>query len=150
MKKLILLICVFYPIFMTAFCTDIDLSDQQRYKLMENYSTATYYIDKNSLNVLRYNPPYYIIQGDSISKYYYDNEQILRVTYKFYYDYNFKEIKWQYVLFTEYDKNGNFLGSYTPTGPISNLKVAEKGSNEYFYGWSFFILCYNIPFSEDI
>lgn len=148
MKKLILLICLFCSIFMPAFCADIDLSDTNRYYITDNYSTETHYIDKQSLCVLRYDPPYYIIQGDTVGKYYRDNGRIIRVTTKYYFDYNLKDIKYQNVQFTEYDINGNFLGSYPTSGIVSYLQEAEKDTSDYLTGWFFFFFCYNIPFSD--
>lgn len=127
-----------------------DLQNMSRYIKMEGSITQDVYIDRNSVAVVRYDPPFYIIQGTTIGVYYNDNK-ILTMKTKFYYDYLLQEIQYQYIQGNEYTFNGDNIATIdfqekTLRSRMTNMHSAVQGDGESEYANFFFSLCYNMPF----
>ena len=89
MKKLFLLITIFSLFTMSAFAVSLDelRNSPERYKLVQSDSLDEEYIDINSINVMRYNPPYYTINATTYTVAY-DKAVIMQLDNIFFYDYN--------------------------------------------------------------
>ena len=89
MKKLFLLLTIFSLFTMSAFAVSLDelRNSPERYKLVQADSLNEQYIDINSINVMRYNPPYYTINATTYNVSY-DQNLIIKHEEVFFYNYN--------------------------------------------------------------
>ena len=89
MKKLFLLLTIFSLFSMSAFAVSLDelRNTPERYKLVQADSLNEQYIDINSINVMRYNPPYYTINATTYTVAY-DKTVIMQLDNIFFYNYN--------------------------------------------------------------
>ena len=89
MKKLFLLLTIFSLFTMSAFAVSLDelRNSPERYKLVQADSLNEQYIDINSINVMRYNPPYYTINATTYTVAY-DKTVIMQLDNIFFYNYN--------------------------------------------------------------
>lgn len=83
-------------------------ADSVAYFKIGKTNTMDIYMNFWQSNVLRYDPPFYIIRGNVIYEdYEYGN--IVSITYNFMYDYNRQTILAKPILATSYDAAGNIL-----------------------------------------
>ena len=89
MKKLFLLLTIFSLFSMSAFAISLDelRNSPDRYKLVYVDSTTDKYIEIPSINVIRYNPPYYTINATTYNVSY-DQNLIIKHEEVFFYNYN--------------------------------------------------------------
>ncbi len=127
-----------------------DLQDTSRYIKQGDSITLDVYIDRNSVVVVRYAPPYYVIQGKIIYVDYPANE-LWESIEKYYYDYSSKDMKMQNIQLTTYTFNGeqidldNFQSNLYYRTPSS----VSWGSNGFSCGNILFYLCYNMLFDDN-
>ena len=89
MKKLFLLLTIFSLFSMSAFAVSLDelRNSPEKYKLVYSDSTSDHYVEIPSINVTRYNPPYYIINATMYMAEY-ETNIIGKTDTTFFYDYN--------------------------------------------------------------
>lgn len=89
MKKLFLLLTIFSLFTMSAFAVSLDelRNSPERYKLVLSNPTTDQYVEIPSINVVRYSPPYYVINSRTHIVRYEDNI-ITSIDVTYFYDYN--------------------------------------------------------------
>ena len=89
MKKLFLLLTIFSLFTMSAFAVSLDelRNSPERYKHVYADQTLDGYVEIPSINVTRYNPPYYIINA-TMYIVQYETNTIGKADSTFFYDYN--------------------------------------------------------------
>ena len=174
MKKLFLLLAIFSLFTMSAFAVSLDelRNSPERYKHIYADQTLDGYIEIPSINVTRYNPPYYIINA-TIYIIQYKTNIISKADHTFFYDYNRssevlnKKISDSMLIFDELEKNSgiqrkmtgltsyNFDGSiYKPYRQISSTnpkfapKTATIASLGYLAATYSFYKAYNMYFNQ--
>lgn len=134
MKKILLLLLFSILPFSLSIASFLDNSDAYE-KVSSNISSEGY-VNKNSWKVIRYDPPYYIIQGDIISNSF-DNNPIVCGTYNFYYDLDKQIMQVKAITIKAYDANGNLISNSGNTPfPLENVDSNSVGwiiGNYYFY-----------------
>lgn len=103
------------------------------------------YLDLDSIQVLRYDPPYYIITAET---YIFDYVHNLGIKYvnKYFYDYNTKVISWQMVGMFRCDEDGNIgNGGFLPEQKNFDIYLKDY-SPGYHAAELAFQKSYNIPF----
>lgn len=149
MKKIIVSLCWFLMqgfILVGAVSLD-DLKDTSRYLKLHSTAMITYYVDKQSPVVIRYDPPYYIIQGKTVLVSY-DNNTISEFTEKVYYDYDQQHMQSQTIYQTSYTFKGEYEGSLDYQNPYLFSDPVEMPHNSVgsAIGELYFYLCYNMSF----
>ena len=112
MKKLFLLLMIFSLCTISAFAVSLDelRNSPERYKHISADQTLDGYIEIPSINVTRYNPPYYIINA-TIYTVDYETNTIGKADATFFYDYNRssevlkKELPDNMLILEEQEKN---------------------------------------------
>lgn len=89
MKKLFLLLTIFSLFTMSAFAVSLDelRNSPEKYKHIYADQTHDEYIEIPSINVIRYNPPYYTINATTYTISY-DKNLIIKQDNTFFYNYN--------------------------------------------------------------
>ncbi|MDN0047471.1 hypothetical protein QVN49_10695 [Megasphaera hexanoica] len=147
MKKMLLLLfitLIFIPAFNISAITIDDLSNSTRYERINEDMTNNLYIDNNSIQVIRYAPPYYIIQGDYISHDFKTNTICVQ-TVKLFYDWENKIAKMQFLHGTVYELDGSLLFNLPDKYDLITLNKNRVG------GWiadCFFFYCYRMYFYD--
>lgn len=116
-----------------------------RYALINRSEITDVFVDKTSIRVIRYDPPYYIIEADSIFAYY-DKRAIDRAIERYFYNMKLKTIKSQTLYFIGYDEMGNEMERV----PRTEVKLEEekKGTVGWAVGDYIFAETYGKPFSR--
>lgn len=141
MKKLFLL-------FVCLFCipTAIFASDNRNIVVIAHDVKATVGIDLNSINVIRYEPPYYII---NVHEYYKDfSKGLLEARQaQYFFDYNKREIQMKTLKRYTSDGSTNFeeVESYD-----TDLQMVPKGTGAYLIGNYLFYKAYGMYFSKEM
>ena len=173
MKKLFLLLMIFSLCTISAFAVSLDelRNSPERYKHISADQTLDGYIEIPSINVTRYNPPYYIINA-TIYTVDYETNTIGKADATFFYDYNRssevlnKKISDNMLIFDEQEKNSgiqwkmtgltgyNFDGSIykpylqiNPTNPEFAPDTATFISLAYIAATYSFYKAYNMYFN---
>lgn len=111
---------------------------------MTSQDSYMVYLDKSSVNVIRYDPPYYIIDGVFV----YIDYSIDRaglITERYFYDMKLNTIKRQQRKIDFYDLQGNFLSA--EEYPDRSPELLEGYSNGWQLANYLFSLAYEKPFS---
>ena len=121
LSLILLLSMSFYSFSFASFIAD----DANRYIKANANLTRTWYIDKNSIQLKRDDPPYQIIRAD-IYCIDYDKNDITRSIYDFYYDNTDNTLWIKHYANMRYDKNGNKLWENPNRLPSLNLVPNDK------------------------
>ncbi len=127
------------------------LQESNAYYLVGSNITESWYINDKALEIIRYEPPYYAIQGNIIHEKF-GSPIILCITCVWYYDYNRQVMKCKPIAITDYDEYGNILGKSIPNIPIKTVSPAahnEKRNLLCEVGNLYFLNCYHICFFND-
>lgn len=143
MKKILLLLLFSILPFSLSLASFLDNS--AAYEKVSSDISSEGYVNKNSWKVIRYDPPYYIIQGDIITNFF-DNNSIIYGTYNFYYDLNKQVMKIKVIAIKTYDTNGNLI-SDSGNLPLS-LENVNSNSNGWVIGNYYFYRAYNVFFDR--
>ena len=173
MKKLFLLLAIFSLFTMSAFAVSLDelRNSPGRYKHIYADQTLDGYIEIPSINVTRYNPPYYIINA-TIYVVQYKTNTIGKTDATFFYDYNRSSevlkqkfsnnmlileeqkknsgIQWKMSGAAGYNFDGSIYSPYTrvnPTSPKFAPQAAPIASLSYMAATYSFYKSYNIYFN---
>ena len=173
MKKLFLLLTIFSLFTTSAFAISLDelRNSPDRYKLVYADSTTDKYVEIPSINVIRYNPPYYTINATSYNVSY-DKNLIIKHDEIFFYNYNRSvnslrlkfsttgaiaaELKkdtgitFQFRGMETYDYNGQVEMPYQYIDPSSSLLPPLKShmfSPSYMAAMYSFLKSYNMYFN---
>ena len=173
MKKLFLLLTIFSLFTISTFAISLDelRNSPERYKHIYADQTLDGYVEMPSINVTRYNPPYYIINA-TIYTVQYKTNTIGKTDTTFFYDYNRssevlkKKFSDDMAIFDEQKKNSgiqwkmtglagyNFDGAiYKPyhqihsTDPKFTTKTATIASLGYVAATYSFYKSYNMYFN---
>lgn len=94
-KKLILLLIVF----LVPFHINANIfENNNNYIKVSTSFTGSDYLDKNTINVIRYDPPFYIIECDIYGyNYAYDNYRYSYHKMQFFYNYDAKTMAYKYI-----------------------------------------------------
>lgn len=89
MKKLLLLLTIFSLFSISAFAVSLDelRNTPERYKLVISNPRTDQYVEIPSINVVRYSPPYYVINSRTYIVRY-ENNVITAIDMTYFYDYN--------------------------------------------------------------
>lgn len=120
MKKLFLLLTIFSLFTTSAFAVSLDelRNSPEKYKHVYADQTLDEYVEIPSINVTRYNPPYYIINATFYTVEY-ETNTIAKVDSTFFYDYNRssevlnKKISDNMLIFDEQEKNSGIQWKMT-------------------------------------
>ena len=138
MKKIILfLLFITYPI---QFIWASFLDNSSTYIKLSSSITSEQYINKKSTKVLRYDPPFYIIQGNFILNDF-DEDFIYCGTYNFYYDIEKQEMKAKLISTSVYDKAGNLIKSEKVSHPF--IETVNWDTSLWHFGNAYFFCAYN-------
>ncbi len=173
MKKLFLLLTIFSLYTISAFAVSLDelRNSPERYKHIYADQTLDGYVEIPSINVTRYNPPYYIINA-TVYTVQYKTNTISKTDATFFYDYNrssemlnkkffdnmliFDEqkknsgIQWKMTGLTGYNFDGSIYRSYhqiSPTNPKFATQTATIASLGYVAATYSFYKAYNMYFN---
>ena len=173
MKKLFLLLMIFSLCTISAFAVSLDelRNSPERYKHISADQTLDGYIEIPSINVTRYNPPYYIINA-TIYTVDYETNTIGKADATFFYDYNRssevlkKELPDNMLILEEQEKNSgiqwkasglidyHFDGSIyrpylhiNPANPKFSSEEAPIASPAYMAATYSFYKSYNMYFN---
>ena len=115
--------------------------DNPRYIQVDRDDTTESYIDMNSIQNIRYDPPYYIIRATVIT---YDYTTNIATGYENNYFYNFKRqtVKAQTIATCVYDE----YGVPSPFMPIANPTVSPADPVNSIAADNAFFSCYNVKF----
>jgi hypothetical protein len=122
-----------------SFLTD----DPVAYFKVGKSNVSTTYINFWQTSVLRYDPPFYIIQGNIITESY-EYGNIVSITYNFMYDYNRQIVFGKPVLATYYDAYGNILNTMSLTN--DSLVKISKNTSGGVAADMYFLANYHMPF----
>lgn len=119
----------------------------KRFVSYDSTSRFKAYIDMDSVNVVRYDPPYYEIQATT---YYFDYvlHGGMKRSMLFYYDYDKQTIAYQLQSLYECDEEGN-VGRGGPSS-ITTIIPFKKYSPGYMAGELAFVKAYGIPFTKEL
>ena len=102
------------------------------------------YIDKDALRVLRYDPPYYVLEADTVYVLY-ELNQMMRTKERFFYNMDAGTMKSIPMHFTMYDENGKILSDEDSNQVQATVwKPREQG---WYIADHVFMLEYNLPFT---
>ncbi len=173
MKKLFLLLTIFSLFSMSAFAVSLDelRNSPERYKLIVSNPTNEQYVEIPSINVVRYSPPYYVINSRAyiVS---YENNVITAIDMTYFYDYNQSVaslvnkldtveevlkslkndsgIKYQMKGSISFNYDGTPIGTYTKynlSNPKYGLQKANMTSVPYATATYSFYKSYNLYFN---
>lgn len=143
MKRWIIFFCLLW-IGITNVSADQFSDEPSRYVKTIRSDRYVGYIDKNTLQVLRYDPPYYIIEAD-IVYILYDRNQIMRTKERNFYDMKTGTMRTLPTYFTMYDMEGNKLRSFDSerTKPVT----WKQGEHGWYITDHLFLIEYGKPFT---
>ena len=145
MKKI--LISLFLFLITAIPCFANFLSDNpNRYQKLDSTPKATVYVDNDSVSVVRYEPPYYIIQVNDFFVQY-DQGIIKRCTDRYFYDYKKQSIQRQVLDAYTFNDDGSVrehTGDTTPLMAIPSHTIGWDIANYIFYE------SYNTFFSNEL
>lgn len=127
------------------------LQESNAYFSIDSDITESWYMNDTALEIIRYEPPYYAIQGNVIRERI-GNHQIECMTCIWYYDYDKQVMKCKPISLTYYDEYGNILGKYTDDlsiETVSPMAYNEKRNLLCVVGNLYFFKCYHIFFFKD-
>lgn len=137
---IILFLVCFVPIMSFAsFLSDNSVA----YFKIGKTNTMDIYMNFWQSNVLRYDPPYYIIRGNVIYEDY-EYDKIISITYNFMYDYKRQIVLAKPFMATSYNKSGNALKTLSLTQDKS-LRI-QKHSPEGHAADMYFLANYHMLF----
>ena len=173
MKKLFLLLTIFSLFTVSAFAVSLDelRNTPEKYKLVYSDSTSDHYVEIPSINVTRYNPPYYIINA-TMYMVEYETNIIGKTDTTFFYDYNRSSevlkkelpdnmlileeqeknsgIQWKMTGVTDYHFDGSIYRPYlhiNPANPKFSSEEAPITSPAYMAATYSFYKAYNMHFN---
>lgn len=121
-----------------------------------NYFTSeqyTSYADINSVNVIRYNPPYYVID---VTTYTFDyvNQVIFATVERFYYNYDKQTMRVSLIktaMASDDGTSGLDNAKALPTGVynIDDMPIIKKFTPEYLLGETAFMKAYRMFFTKE-
>lgn len=106
MKKIIFSTIIF---FLLQCCTIFAsfLNNSNYVKIMSDIE-ANIYVDSNSTKSIRYEPPYYIIEGKMFYEFF-GSPEIFATTNLFYYDYSTRKVRVKELNISAYSSDGTLL-----------------------------------------
>ena len=152
-KRFVLLLLIAFIIPMYALANVFENNND--YIKISSSFTSTSYLNKNTINVIRYDPPFYIIECDTYSyNYAYDNYRYGYNKMQFFYNYDTKTMAYKYIkesssndFNTIYTKNVYKVNSDVHLlkldKPYKDLPTFAKCGDIAFY------LCYGIKFINE-
>jgi len=150
MKKIILFLL--FIIFPTYFSNASFLNDSSTYYKLHSDISSNWYMNEKSAKVLRYDPPYYAIQGNLIRETV-GNPEIQCMTIIFYYDYDNQIMKCKPISLTIYDLNGNILKTNDDEYvEIMDIPPGNNGQQTNLLGSLgdfYFFACYHMFFFKN-
>ncbi|MCU6714493.1 MULTISPECIES: hypothetical protein [Megasphaera] len=145
MKKIIFSIIIF---FLLQCCTIFAsfLNNSNYVKIMSDIE-ANIYVDSNSTKSIRYEPPYYIIEGKMFYEFF-GSPEIFATTNLFYYDYSTRKVRVKGLNISAYSPDGTLLKiENKPSAIIDVSAKTHISTTAYSEAANFyFIKCYNKPF----
>lgn len=122
MVKKILLCTLLLTLLFSISVSASFLSISNRYRKVSANINTTTYLDMDSIQLVRSDPPYYVIEGN-IFKENYETSWIGKIKVKFFYDYRNKIMKAKFENGAVYDQNGRYL--YPEAFNISRKNLQE-------------------------
>jgi len=144
LKKMLIITLMLFSSFSICFADVFDDNTSQ-YIPIGSTMDLKEYLDINSVQVIRYDPPYYIIQADAIVKYY-THGTILRITSKYFYNYNTKVIQAQDLSMIACNENGETQGNVVSAN--STVWNIRWDNPRYKEADLIFKKAYDIPFNN--
>lgn len=148
MKKGIIIITTLLFCLMTSTCL-ANYFDDNSDRFISYQSTKHYkeYVDLDSINVIRYDPPYYVIQAET---YVFDYVKHLDMRYvnQYFYNYDNKNINWQVNAMAKCDENRNISNEVTLEDGKQPYLALGKTSPGYRAAKIVFEKAYDIPFTK--
>lgn len=145
MKKILL--TLFISLGITIPCFANFLSDNPgQYQKIDRTPKATVYVDKDSVSVIRYEPPYYVIQANTFFVQY-DQGIIKRCTDRYFYDYKNQTIQRQVLDAYTYNEDGSIANHTGDNVPLMLMQSHTVGWDIANY---IFFKSYNTFFSNEL
>lgn len=102
------------------------------------------YLDLNSVKVVRYDPPFYVIEGDILVEDYESGKNYL-FSEKYFYDYNRRSVKYK-IPYTYLEREGDWvLASTDIDGKLHEVNIGTQAGN---VADALFYWCYKMYFYE--
>lgn len=137
-KLLILLIFILFPF--SSFAAFVD--NNPDYVKAIDYVDSSLYFKKSSIRNIRYEPPFYIIEGDMYGKDYKD-DKVRKLRVRFFYVYDKQTVDIYASEFIIYDNDGTYLDSV-------KMNINDKNINKnsaFGLAADYYFLClYNMFF----
>lgn len=152
LKMIISILCIVVSIPTICFANYFD-NNPKRYFNYYNSEQYSAYADLDSVSVVRYNPPYYVID---ITEYAIDyvNQVTMAVLLRFYYNYDKQTMRFTLIKAAPASaEDGTSKLDITPSlsniETINNLPVIEKYSGNYLLGETAFFKAYHMFFTKE-
>lgn len=143
--KILCSILLFWGLSFSTFASNF-LADTSQYIKINSDIESTTYMDISSTEVVRYEPPFYIIRG-TVFRENYSNGDISSLTCTFFYDYDSQNVKYTYKKVAKYNEGG--METYSKEIQDSTPKNLPEYSTLGMAANFFFFKNYNILFYKD-
>lgn len=154
MKLKSFIVALFLTIIPTNCFANYFTDNPNRYINIDNSEQFSEYADLNSVNVVRYHPPYYVID---ITVYVIDyfNQHTLAVIERFYYNYDKQTMRFKFTKIADASaEDGTSQLDNTEPMPetaytTNTLPTIKKYSSQYFIGEIAFMKAYRMFFTKE-
>lgn len=143
MFKKALILCLTFAALQCTIASAMFFEDNPRYLQVGHTDITSSFIDTNSIQSIRYDPPFYIIRA-TVLTYDYSRNETIGFENNFYYNFTEQTVKAQLVSSYAYDDKGNALVQKCYDNQDVNLcdrnSVNGSAANKAFFN------CYNMTF----
>lgn len=143
--KILCSILLFWGLSFSTFASNF-LADTSQYIKINSDIESNTYMDISSTEVVRYEPPFYIIRG-TVFRENYSNGDISSLTCTFFYNYDSQNVKYTYKKVAKYSEGG--METYSKEIQDSTPKNLPEYSTLGMAANFFFFKNYNILFYKD-
>lgn len=129
-----------------TFASAMFFDDSPRYIQVGRSDITSSYLDVNSIQSVRYDPPYYIIRA-TIVTYDYSRNTTTGLENNFFYNFNAQTVKAQLISSCAYDDAGNPTGQQAYTG--QEVNACDRHSVNGTAADKAFFNCYSMTFYQN-
>lgn len=146
MSKKIATLAVTFACLFSFMASATFLDDNPRFVQVGHNDTTESYIDMNTIQSVRYDPPYYIIRATVVT-YDYANNTVQGYDNNFFYNFKAQTVKTQTLGDVSYDLQGNVLS--TSALPNPEVKTTDRLSVNGHAANRAFRTCYDMNFFQE-
>lgn len=146
LKKIAGLAVAFLCLFTLLVSANNFLDNNPRFVQVGHDDTTESYLDMNTIQSVRYDPPYYIIRATVVT-YDYANNTLQGYDNNFFYNFKSQSVKTQTLGDVGYDLQGNILSTLALSNP--EVKTTDRLSANGNAANRAFRACYNMNFFQE-